>query len=166
MATGYEVEPAQLSALAKELGRAVDTMGSARQQMHAAGDRQTGEASLDHACGDFRDKWGYGLKMLAETTHALAGGLDATAKAYLAVEQALAAAFGAAGGAGGGALGGAGGGGGGSGGGGTTFGGHPPRGPINGTLDGGEPVGIGGGTHHGPIENPGPLAANGNGGRA
>ncbi|MHA6762965.1 hypothetical protein [Streptacidiphilus sp. PAMC 29251] len=94
MASGFEVEPARLSSLAADLGRSVDSMASARQATESAGGGRTGEVSLDKACGEFRDRWGYGLKQLGTTTHALAQALDATAKAYLAVEQAVAKSFG------------------------------------------------------------------------
>ncbi|MFC1420203.1 hypothetical protein [Streptacidiphilus cavernicola] len=103
MGSGFEVDPARLTSLADQLGTSVDSMASARTAMASAGDGQTGEASLDKACGEFRDKWGYGLKQLGTTTHALAEGLSATAKAYLSVEDEVTRSFGGSLGGGGGA---------------------------------------------------------------
>ncbi|MEZ0090592.1 type VII secretion target [Streptacidiphilus sp. EB129] len=97
MAAGYRVDPGQLGALAKGLHGAVDAMSAARRALATASDKQTGEASLDRACGEFQDKWGYGLKQLATTTGALADGLHTTATAYRAVEDQVSGSLGATG---------------------------------------------------------------------
>ncbi|MFF4649892.1 WXG100 family type VII secretion target [Streptomyces sp. NPDC001380] len=93
MSGSFSVDVQQLDALARELKESVAAMTAARHSMETTGPRTTGSKNLDHACDDFQDKWGYGLQQIRETAEAVTQGLEATAKAYRATEDALSGMF-------------------------------------------------------------------------
>ncbi|MGD6741628.1 hypothetical protein ACOKM3_07245 [Streptomyces sp. BH106] len=52
-----------------------------------------GHEAVRSACGDFRESWQYGIKQMAKLTAAVRDGLEATAQAYGATDQAVAKAL-------------------------------------------------------------------------
>jgi hypothetical protein len=72
-------------------------MAGARGELSAASHGQTGDGSLDRACGEFQSKWSYGLQQLEKTTGTFVEGLDATVKAYRTAEEEIQKSFGGGG---------------------------------------------------------------------
>lgn len=66
---GYcKVEFEALSRLIKDLSECAGGMRSAMKQLKDIGPKGSGFAELEEACDDFQDKWGYGIKLIAEAT--------------------------------------------------------------------------------------------------
>jgi hypothetical protein len=89
-ASAFVVDISVLEGLARELGEACGSMSTALNSMMSASRAETGEASLDSACGHFQDKWSYGLQLLGGTTQSLQEGVEATTKAYRTTEEGIA----------------------------------------------------------------------------
>ncbi|MGY0024528.1 hypothetical protein [Streptomyces sp. cg35] len=67
-----------LAGLITDLSTCADGMRSAMRELKDIGPKGSGYDDLEDACDDFQDKWGYGIKLIADAT----GGItDKVAKA-------------------------------------------------------------------------------------
>jgi hypothetical protein len=66
---GYcKVEFETLSRLIADLSNCSDGMHTALHQLKDIGPKGSGYDDLEDACDDFQDKWGYGIKLIADAT--------------------------------------------------------------------------------------------------
>ncbi|MFD7921914.1 hypothetical protein ACFV3R_22130 [Streptomyces sp. NPDC059740] len=87
MAGFYRVELDALGRLVTQLGEAADGMRDAMRELKDIGPKGAGYADLEQACDDFQDKWGYGIKLIADATGGVAEGLSQTRKVYQQLED-------------------------------------------------------------------------------
>ncbi|MFE2264247.1 hypothetical protein [Streptomyces griseosporeus] len=71
MAGYYNVEFEALARLVTDLSECADGMKSAMRKLKDIGPKGSGSDELENACDDFQDKWGYGIKLIAEATGGL-----------------------------------------------------------------------------------------------
>lgn len=93
MRDGYSLDLTGLGRLIDQLAQAETHMRNATNAMLNADIEDLGTHSLDHEAKAFHDRWGYGIGKLADAADKMAGGLDATMKAYTDTEAHVAAYF-------------------------------------------------------------------------
>ncbi|WP_328506281.1 hypothetical protein [Streptomyces sp. NBC_00391] len=68
----YKVEFEALARLVLDLAECADGMRSAMRKMEDIGPKGAGSADLEEACDDFQEKWGHGIKLIADATGGIA----------------------------------------------------------------------------------------------
>ena len=86
------VRPAALLETAGELDRAAQRLAGVTRALAGADGAATGHRGLAAALDDFRDDWRHGLDLLGATADVTAGRLREAARAYVAVDDAVARA--------------------------------------------------------------------------
>lgn len=90
--TGYHrVEFAALSRLVTDLSECVDGMRSAMRQLKDIGPKGSGSDEVEDACDDFQDKWGYGIKLIAEATGGITEKVAQSGRLYQHLEDQVSA---------------------------------------------------------------------------
>ena len=89
---GYcKVEFEALSRLIKDLSECAGGMRSAMKQLKDIGPKGSGSAELEEACDDFQDKWGYGIKLIAEATGGITEKVAESGRLFQQLEDKVAA---------------------------------------------------------------------------
>lgn len=87
MTDHFKVEFEALARLVVDLAECADGMRSAMRKMEAIGPKGTGSADLEEACDDFQDKWGHGIKLIADTTGGIAEKVALSGRLFQGLED-------------------------------------------------------------------------------
>ncbi|MEU0069609.1 hypothetical protein ABZ027_08705 [Streptomyces sp. NPDC006332] len=92
MAGHCKVEFEALSRLVTDLSECADGMRSAMRQLKDIGPKGSGSDELEEACDDFQDKWGHGIKLIADATGGVTEKAAQSGRLYQHLEDQVAAA--------------------------------------------------------------------------
>ncbi|MEU6395099.1 hypothetical protein [Streptomyces sp. NPDC046939] len=95
MAGHSKVEFAALSRLITDLSTCADGMRTAMHELKDIGPKGSGHDGLEEACDHFQDKWGYGIKLIAEATGGVTEKVAKAGKEFQHVEDLVRAKVGA-----------------------------------------------------------------------
>jgi hypothetical protein len=87
MAGYYNVQFEALARLVTDLSECADGMRSAMRQLKDIGPKGSGSEELENACDDFQDKWGYGIKLIAEATGGITEKVAESGRLYQHLED-------------------------------------------------------------------------------
>ncbi|MEU6239558.1 hypothetical protein [Streptomyces sp. NPDC047024] len=91
MASFCKAEFEALARLVRDLGDCAENMRSAMRQLEDIGPRGAGSTELEDACDDFQDKWGHGIKLIAEATGGVAEKVAQSGRLFQHLEDEVAA---------------------------------------------------------------------------
>ncbi|MGW0708765.1 hypothetical protein ACWD4G_22940 [Streptomyces sp. NPDC002643] len=83
----YKVEFEALARLVIDLAECADGMRSAMRRMKDIGPKGAGSADLEEACDDFQEKWGHGIKLIADATGGIAEKVALSGRLYQGLED-------------------------------------------------------------------------------
>ncbi|MGW4344318.1 hypothetical protein ACWEL8_04340 [Streptomyces sp. NPDC004690] len=80
-----------LSTLIRDLGGCAGGMRSAMKQLKDIGPEGSGSDEVESACDDFQDKWGYGIKLIAEAAEGITEKVAESGRLFQHLEDQVAA---------------------------------------------------------------------------
>jgi hypothetical protein len=86
-----KVEFEAMSRLMIDLSECAEGMRSAMKQLKDIGPKGAGSGELEEACDDFQDKWGHGIKLIADATGGITEKVGQSGRLYQHVEDQIAA---------------------------------------------------------------------------
>ncbi|MFI0240961.1 hypothetical protein [Streptomyces sp. NPDC016845] len=95
MAGHSKVEFEALSRLITDLSTCANGMRAAMRELKDIGPKGSGHGELEEACDDFQDKWGYGIKLIADATGGVTEKVAKAGKEFQHVEDLVRAKVGA-----------------------------------------------------------------------
>ncbi|MGH3766002.1 MAG: WXG100 family type VII secretion target [Pseudonocardiaceae bacterium] len=93
MSGGFLVDVGALEQLITTLAEAADRMHVANDRLRAASAADLGAGDLDHAAGDFQDRWEYGIGKISDATEKMVDSLREAKELYEQTDQAIAGLF-------------------------------------------------------------------------
>ncbi|RJQ89647.1 hypothetical protein D5S19_04145 [Amycolatopsis panacis] len=88
----------RLGSLIAMLEQAGERLSGANARLGELRSRDLGSRDVDAAGGEFRDRWGYGIRKIGEFSGVVAEGLSRAKQVYAEMEEKVAGAFGKGGG--------------------------------------------------------------------
>lgn len=93
MGTGYQIDLGSMNQLVSTLKSAAQSITDANTALQNASTDQLGNADLNSAGSDFKDRWDYGTGKISDLTGKMTDALGATVKAYGDAENQIAQSF-------------------------------------------------------------------------
>lgn len=93
MSGGFLVEVCALEQLITTLSEAAERMHTANDRLRAASATDLGSGDLDHAAGDFQDRWEYGIGKISNASEKMIDSLREAKQLYERTDQAIAGLF-------------------------------------------------------------------------
>ncbi len=93
MGGGFLVDLSALEQLITTLSEAAERMHVANDRLRAASAADLGGHDLDHAAGDFQDRWEYGIGKISDASEKMTDSLREAKELYEQTDQAIAGLF-------------------------------------------------------------------------
>jgi uncharacterized protein YukE len=93
MSGGFLVDVPALEQLITTLSEAAERMHVANDRLRAASAADLGSSDLDHAAGDFQERWEYGIGKISESSEKMANSLREAKEHYERTDQAIGGLF-------------------------------------------------------------------------